>query len=106
MQVKVCAKCGAENKETNDSCSSCYASLADARTAESTKEPIVLPPEPAERPERRPTETPTPAAQMPPPGPPVAVSVSLSGEPARVDINVPFKAIERMVKAFSPQQPM
>ena len=74
MQVKVCAKCGAENKETNDSCSSCYASLADARTAESTKEPIVLPPEPAERPERRPTETPTPAAQMPPPGPPVATS--------------------------------
>ena len=41
-----------------------------------------------------------------PPGPPLAISVSLSGEPARVDINVPFKAIERMVRTLSPQQPM
>lgn len=41
-----------------------------------------------------------------PPGPPVAVSVSLSGEPARLDINVPFKAIERMVRSLTPQQPM
>lgn len=41
-----------------------------------------------------------------PPGSPVAISMLLSGEPARVDINVPFKAIERMVKALSPQQPM
>ena len=47
-----------------------------------------------------------PKTEPMPPGPPVAISVSLSGEPARVDINVPFKAIERMVKAFSPQQPM
>jgi hypothetical protein len=47
-----------------------------------------------------------PKVEPMPPSPPVAVSVSLSGEPARVDIHVPFKAIERMVKAFSPQQPM
>ena len=41
-----------------------------------------------------------------PPGPPVAISVSLSGEPARVDINVPYKTIERMVRTLTPQQPM
>lgn len=47
-----------------------------------------------------------PKVEPMPPGPPVAISVSLSGEPARVDINVPFKAIERMVRALSPQEPM
>jgi methionyl-tRNA formyltransferase len=35
----------------------------------------------------------------------VAISVSISGEPARVDINIPFKAIERVVRALSPQPP-
>jgi len=47
-----------------------------------------------------------PKVEPMPPGPPVAISVSLSGEPARVDINVPIQAIERMVRAFSSQQPM
>jgi len=47
-----------------------------------------------------------PKVEPMPPGPPVAVSVSLSGEPARVDLHIPFKEIERMVTAFSPQQPM
>lgn len=47
-----------------------------------------------------------PKVEPMPPGPPVAVSVSLSGEPARVDINVPFKAIERIVRTFSPKEPM
>jgi hypothetical protein len=41
-----------------------------------------------------------------PPGPPFALSFSLSGEPARVDIHIPLKAIERAMQAFSPQQPM
>lgn len=47
-----------------------------------------------------------PKVEPMPPGPPVAISVSLSGEPARVDINVPFKAIQRMVQAMSPKEPM
>ena len=39
-------------------------------------------------------------------GAPFAMSFTLSGEPARVDIHIPLKAIERAVQAFSPQQPM
>lgn len=35
-----------------------------------------------------------------PPGPPIAISVSLAGEPARVDIHIPFRAIERATQAF------
>ncbi len=46
-----------------------------------------------------------PKVEPMPPGPPVAVSVSLTGEPARVDIQVPIKSIERIVKAMTPQQP-
>jgi len=46
-----------------------------------------------------------PKADPLPPGPPVAISVSLSGEPARVDLNVPFKAIARMVQALKPAPP-
>jgi len=46
-----------------------------------------------------------PKVEPMPPGPPVAISVSISGEPARVDINIPFKAIERVVRALSPQPP-
>jgi hypothetical protein len=41
-----------------------------------------------------------------PPGPPVAISVSVSGEPARVDIHVPIRAIERVKQALSPNEPM
>ena len=37
---------------------------------------------------------------------PVAISLSLSGEPARVDIRVPLKTIERLVQTLSPQKPM
>ena len=70
MKVKVCAKCGAENKESNESCSSCYASLAGVEFTESTKEPMVLPPA-AQRPaEPRKAETPAPTAQTPPAGGP------------------------------------
>ena len=47
-----------------------------------------------------------PKVEPMPPGPPLAISVSIAGEPARVDINIPFKAIERVVRALSPQQPM
>jgi hypothetical protein len=40
------------------------------------------------------------------PGPPVAISASLSGEPARVDIHVPVRAVERFMQAFAPDEPM
>lgn len=33
---------------------------------------------------------------------PVAISVSLAGNPARVDVRVPFETVEKAVKAFSP----
>ena len=41
-----------------------------------------------------------------PPGPPIAMAVSLAGEPARVDIHVPFRAIERMMQATGRDEPM
>jgi len=41
-----------------------------------------------------------------PPGPPIALSLSLSGDPARLDIHVPFKAIERVVTAMEGNAPM
>ncbi|MCX8052380.1 MAG: hypothetical protein N3B12_01100 [Armatimonadetes bacterium] len=44
MKVKICPKCGSENKEANESCSSCYASLDNAELRESTNEPIAVPP--------------------------------------------------------------
>ena len=40
------------------------------------------------------------------PGPPVAMSTSLSGEYARTDIHVPAKAISRVVEAVTPAPPM
>lgn len=39
------------------------------------------------------------------PGPPVAISASFAGEPARVDIHIPLQAIERLMKAMSPEKP-
>jgi hypothetical protein len=52
-----------------------------------------------------------PIMGMPPmdpiaPGPPVALSVSLVGDPARVDIHIPFRAIERVLQALTPERPM
>ncbi len=41
-----------------------------------------------------------------PPGPPVAISTSLSGDYARTDIHIPVKAIARVVEAVSPAPPM
>ena len=41
-----------------------------------------------------------------PPGPPVAIAVSLVGDPARVDIHVPWRAIERVMQATAPEEPM
>ncbi len=41
-----------------------------------------------------------------PPGPPVAISVSLAGEPARLDIHVPLRSIERLMQALEPDDPM
>lgn len=41
------------------------------------------------------------------PGPPIAVSVSLSGQPARLDIHIPVRAIERIMKSMAPaEEPM
>jgi hypothetical protein len=40
-----------------------------------------------------------------PPGPPIAISASLCDEPARLDIHVPLRTIERIVQAMSPQDP-
>jgi hypothetical protein len=41
-----------------------------------------------------------------PPGPPIGISMSLSGEPARIDIHIPIRAIERVMQAFSEDEPM
>lgn len=41
-----------------------------------------------------------------PPGPPVAISVSLSGEPARMDIHLPVRAIERVIQLLGSDGPM
>lgn len=41
-----------------------------------------------------------------PPGPPVAISASLAGEPARLDIHVPLRSIERLMQALEPDDPM
>ncbi len=41
-----------------------------------------------------------------PPGPPVAIAVSLVGDPARVDIHIPWRAIERVMQATAPEEPM
>ncbi len=41
-----------------------------------------------------------------PPGPPIAVGISVAGEPVRVDIHVPFRAIERVIQASGPEEPM
>jgi hypothetical protein len=45
-------------------------------------------------------------AEAVPPGPPIGVSASLSGEPARLDIHVPIRSIERIKQAFAPNEPM
>lgn len=47
-----------------------------------------------------------PAMQEAPPGPPIGVSVLLSGDYARADVHVPARAIERVIQATSPQPPM
>ena len=41
-----------------------------------------------------------------PPGPPVALSISFVGEPARIDINVPLRSIERVMQAVAPDEAM
>ena len=41
-----------------------------------------------------------------PPGPPFAASISLTGHPARVDIHIPFRAIDRIIEAVGPNEPM
>ena len=40
------------------------------------------------------------------PGPPIAISASIAGEPARLDIHIPFRAIERVIQAMAPESPM
>lgn len=48
MQVKVCPKCGAENKPDKASCSGCYASLEDVAETEATPRPAAAPSQPQE----------------------------------------------------------
>jgi hypothetical protein len=47
-----------------------------------------------------------PAMQEVSPGPPIGVTVLLSGDYARADVHVPARAIERVIQATSPQPPM
>lgn len=39
-----------------------------------------------------------------PPGPPIAISVSFSGQPARIDIHIPARAIERIMTNLKPKE--
>ncbi|MGB9620796.1 MAG: zinc ribbon domain-containing protein, partial [Armatimonadota bacterium] len=57
-----CPKCGSENKESNESCSSCYASIVDVELTDSTREPMVIPPAPAKPAQPRAAQ---PSAQQP-----------------------------------------
>jgi hypothetical protein len=41
-----------------------------------------------------------------PPGPPAAISTTLSGDYARTDIHVPAKAIAKVMEIMSPPAPM
>ena len=61
MKIKVCPKCGSENKETNESCSSCYASLGDVELTDSTIEQA--------EPSSAETPAPAPSGYAPTPGP-------------------------------------
>jgi hypothetical protein len=40
------------------------------------------------------------------PGVPVGISLSLNGEPARLDLHVPFESVSRLTALFAPQPPM
>ncbi|MDH7602971.1 MAG: zinc ribbon domain-containing protein [Armatimonadota bacterium] len=62
MKVRVCPKCGAENNETRESCSNCYASLAGVEPTESTREPVTIPTgtgRPPRQPRREPQTSPS-----------------------------------------------
>ncbi len=41
-----------------------------------------------------------------PAGPPLAISVSLAGDVARLDMHIPFRAIDRVIQAMAPDEPM
>jgi len=41
-------------------------------------------------------------ADMLPPGPPIAISCTLVGNPARIDIHIPLRALERLRQAMQP----
>lgn len=45
-----------------------------------------------------------PPADMLPPGPPIAISCTLVGNPARIDIHIPLRALERLRQAMQPSQ--
>jgi hypothetical protein len=68
MHVKVCPKCGAENKETSAACSNCYAPLEGVSPTQSTKASQPVQSKPAPRQTPRPTPSPAPTQQMPGPG--------------------------------------
>ncbi len=47
-----------------------------------------------------------PKAEAGPPAPPIAISFSLAGEPARLDIHVPSRSIGRLKQAVQPKEPL
>jgi hypothetical protein len=65
MQVKVCPKCGAENREASAACSNCYSSLDGVSPTESTKASQPIQPRPAVARPPKTTPAPAPTQQMP-----------------------------------------
>jgi hypothetical protein len=72
MQVKVCPKCGAENRPDKASCSGCYTSLEGVAETEAQPRPAPTQPQAQPRPPAQ------PQAQMPPAAQPLGAS-PLSG---------------------------
>lgn len=64
MLIKLCPKCGLENRLGKASCSGCYASLEGVPETEGKERPAVTPRPPAQRP----PSTPQPLGQSRPPG--------------------------------------
>ncbi len=78
MQVKVCPKCGAENRDASAACSNCYTSLEGVALTESAKaaQPVAAAPAVP----RPPITTPSPASTQQPPAP----TQQMSGPPRQM----------------------
>ena len=98
MLVKVCPKCGAENRETSAACSNCYAPLDGVSSTESTKASRPVQSKPAARQAAQPTPSPAPTQQMPAPGQTQMGAIGPPPMPQRV----PDGSYVRPVKRSSP----